>query len=238
VGLDRRRPLGRSVGTACMGLGIATFLLWRNGGWPRFRCDSPQTWEEYYLLNLFFLLVPPVLSTMLSSKSSVDATGLRSGDLRRGIGWSLMGWVLFLPVIWIVSAQTDFQEYYVGNLRANRVLVWEGDRQSLDWSRWAFTSGVMSLYMLAWEWFFRGYLLFGLRRGFGPWWANLFQATLFCVLHLGKPWAEVASSLAGGLLLGFVALRLRSMLACFLIHLLIFLTHEAAILWHHQQSLQ
>ena len=72
-------------------------------------------------------------------------------------------------------------------------------------------------YFFLWEWFFRGFLLFGLRRGFGRH-AIWLQAIPFGLLHWGKPPLEMASAFPGGLLLGLLAWRAESFLPCFALH--------------------
>lgn len=73
------------------------------------------------------------------------------------------------------------------------------------------------LYLFCWEFFFRGYLLFGLFRTIG-WTAILVQAAAFGLLHLGKPVAEQVASYGAGIILGIIALNARSFVPCFVLH--------------------
>ncbi len=228
---DANAKRHQSFAIAAIGALVCCFLLWRNGGWSQFRSATALSWEDYYLLNIALLLTPAIVYITLFSGLLIDDFGLRSGNRKAGLQFAAAGWLAFLPVIAFVAGRPEFQDYYLSNLRASRALMWVGNRETLDWGRWAFCCLVMTVYMLAWEWFFRGFLLFGLRRRFPTWFAIGFQAMLFCLLHLGKPAMEVVSSLAGGVLLGVVALRLSSMVPCFLIHILIYLSHEGAVLW-------
>jgi len=75
-----------------------------------------------------------------------------------------------------------------------------------------------SLYMFAWEFLFRGYMLFGLEKSIGK--SAIFVQTIpFVLLHLGKPILETLACIPGGFILGYVAYRTRSFLPCFIIHL-------------------
>lgn len=67
------------------------------------------------------------------------------------------------------------------------------------------------------EFFFRGFLLFGLRKQFGEF-SIVLQAVPFALFHIGGPPIEVISSFFVGLLLGHIAYRTNSFLPCFLIH--------------------
>ena len=73
------------------------------------------------------------------------------------------------------------------------------------------------MYMFCWEFFFRGYLLFGLMRSIG-WPAVLVQAVAFGLLHLGKPVTEQVASYGAGIILGLIAMNARSFVPCFVLH--------------------
>jgi membrane protease YdiL (CAAX protease family) len=74
------------------------------------------------------------------------------------------------------------------------------------------------LYYPAWEFFFRGFMLFGLRRYVGDWLAICIQMIPQCLWHIGLPTGEILTSIAGGLLFGIMALRTRSILWPMLLH--------------------
>jgi len=71
--------------------------------------------------------------------------------------------------------------------------------------------------MFAWEFLFRGYLLFGLERRLGNY-AIVVQMVPFALMHLGKPELEAYGSIIAGLVLGIIAVRGRSFLPAFILH--------------------
>ncbi len=73
------------------------------------------------------------------------------------------------------------------------------------------------MYLFFWEFFFRGYLLFGLARSIN-WWAVIVQAAAFCLLHAGKPILEIIASFGAGIILGIIALNAKSFIPCFVLH--------------------
>lgn len=85
--------------------------------------------------------------------------------------------------------------------------------------------------MFSWEFFFRGFLLFTLAPRIGALPAILMQATLFACAHVNKPELEIYASIAGGLLLGHLCLRVKSMLPAFVVHQAVFLSAEIAGVW-------
>jgi len=74
--------------------------------------------------------------------------------------------------------------------------------------------------MLVWEFFFRGFMLFGLEPAFGEM-AIYVQMIPFAIAHIGKPELETLSSIAGGILIGYMVRRCRSFWPAFLLHTLI-----------------
>ena len=66
------------------------------------------------------------------------------------------------------------------------------------------------LYYVAWEWCFRGWMLFGLAQRWPPALAILLQTVPSALVHLGKPAGEMFGSIPFGLLLGWLAWRTRS----------------------------
>jgi len=77
------------------------------------------------------------------------------------------------------------------------------------------------LFYTSWEFFFRGFMLFGLRRYVGDWLAICTQVIPQCLWHIGMPTGEIFSSIAGGVLFGVMALRTNSILWPLLLHWLI-----------------
>jgi len=74
------------------------------------------------------------------------------------------------------------------------------------------------VYMAAWEWFFRGFLLFGIARYWGTIPAVLLQAYPFMLMHKSKPELEMAASFVGAVLLGLFCLRARCFWPAFVLH--------------------
>jgi membrane protease YdiL (CAAX protease family) len=74
------------------------------------------------------------------------------------------------------------------------------------------------LYFGAWEVLFRGVLLFGLQRRFGPLAANLLQTALSVTAHFGRPLDETFAAIPAGLVFGWVDLRVGSVWYVALLH--------------------
>jgi len=77
---------------------------------------------------------------------------------------------------------------------------------------------LLAIYLFCWEWFFRGFLLFGMAQGFTWPIAIVVQAVVFGFAHAGKPQVEMMGAFAGGAVLGVIAWRQKSFFTAFLTH--------------------
>ncbi len=149
----------------------------------------------------FLLLgVTPAL-WLIAARERLSAFGVCAGDWK----WGLRAVLVLLPVVTLclllpASTTAEIQAAFpqsrsaAGSLRG--FLLLEIPRGAL--------------YYVPWEFFFRGFLLFSLRRSMGDWTAISVQMIPQCLWHIGMPVGEIVSSVGGGLLFGAIALRTRS----------------------------
>jgi membrane protease YdiL (CAAX protease family) len=71
----------------------------------------------------------------------------------------------------------------------------------------------------------------GLKERLGDANAILVQTLASCLLHIGKPDAEVYSSILGGIVWGMVVFRARSLLPVLLLHWLLGISLDAFIIY-------
>ncbi len=157
-------------------------------------------------LNIVCLLAVPVALIKLGTRDRLADYGLTLGDWRVWLRHAAVYLAIVLPVIAVASRFPAFRQYYpmFDLARQHKVLL-------LPWEL------AYGAYFFAWEFFFRGYLLQGLRRRFGPA-AIVVQMVPFVMMHFGKVEAEAIASVIAGLLLGVTAYRSRSIVGCWLIH--------------------
>jgi membrane protease YdiL (CAAX protease family) len=164
-------------------------------------------------LSFFILLfVLPALYIKLYLKQPLKNYGLQSGDSSFGLKFVLIS-VPFIvtPLIYIASFQADIrQEYPLLKLL----------HSYKDWILYYELIYVI-FYYFAWEFYFRGFLLFGLEKHFGPMNAILIQTISSCLIHLGKPDGEIFGSIIAGIIFGAISLRTRSFIYVFIIHAVI-----------------
>ena len=160
----------------------------------------------WFVGDFVTLFVLPLFIIKIFLKGNLYGYGLRIGDYKIGLKYSLIFLAVMVPIVWFVSAKGDFIETYP---QLNAV--------KYSWNIFlVFESGIL-LYMIAWEFMWRGFMLFGLEEKFG-YYAVLIQMIPFLILHNGKPVAETFGAIAGGLALGILALKTRSVLYCIITH--------------------
>ena len=160
-------------------------------------------WFAGDFVTLFLI---PVLIIKLLLRESLINYGFRIGDHKTGLKISILFLVIMIPIVWLVSAGSDFIQTYP---QLNDV--------KYSWNIFlVFEAGIL-LYMIAWEFIWRGFLLFGLEHKFG-YYSVLFQMIPFVILHNGKPAIETFSAIIAALALGILALRTRSILYCIITH--------------------
>src|SRR5690606_25832401 len=118
-------------------------------------------------------------------------------------------WVVMLPLVWLVHDTPSFAATYPRFPPAEH-----------DARLFALYEGFYLVKWIAWEFFFRGFMLFGFGKDF------LHRAVLvstipFVIMHFGKPEAETLGALVAGLVLCFLALRSKSIWPGVLLHWLV-----------------
>lgn len=176
----------------------------------------------FMFLSAFFLLgIIPLLMIRFSFRESPIDFGLRLGDWRFGLGavailFPLIALLMLYPSA-LTSEMRSFYPFDRSITSLSPALFW------MELWRCLF-------YYTAWEFFFRGFMLFGLRRYFGGWMAICIQTIPQCLWHIGMPSGEIISSILGGILFGYMALRSGSIIWPLCLHCLIGIGMDVLIL--------
>ena len=175
-----------------------------------------SVWWEWYAhlweFGVMFLVlaVLPALASRRWMHQGLRAQGVRVGDWRFGIRAVACATPLLVPLLYLNSLSPEFQAEYpltrLAGLSAGTFVLWELSRL---------------VYYVAWEYFFRGFMLFGLRQRFGDFAAIAIQTVPSTIIHIGKPEGEMLAAIVGGVLLGALAIRTRSLLYPLALHWLV-----------------
>lgn len=219
--------------TLALGLLIAGYLFFTN--------QDPKSFEAYHFINTGLCLWLPLIVIFFVFREEPTEFGLTRGDSRFGLRWALVAWIaMVLPVAFYAHLPAAREFYLQGRLEnwslAGLGPVFDGTR--VNFKALVYYELAVGFYMFCWEFFFRGFLLFGLARSrLGAVGAVIAQAIIFMLLHwawknnAAKPSLEVLSALPGGLILGTFALRTRSSLYGFITHWAISVTLDLFLLF-------
>ncbi|TMQ14771.1 MAG: CPBP family intramembrane metalloprotease [Deltaproteobacteria bacterium] len=131
----------------------------------------------------------------------------KSGRPVRFVRYSRGLFAAVLPAVAIASTTQAFRHTYPFYRLANRsyadLVIWEA---------------LYALQFLSLEFFFRGFILHGLRPALG---ANAVFVMLvpYCMIHYHKPLRETLGAIGAGLILGTLAMRTRSIWGSVLLHI-------------------
>lgn len=164
---------------------------------------------EYLAFFLLMFCIPAVLIKLVW-KQPLSEYGLQLGDWHAGLRLT----ALILPLM-ILGA-------YTGALDPGMQTEYPLAKSMMQSLPLFFLVELFYLvYYFAWEFFFRGFMLSGMQRAYGPMMAILIQTVPSAIVHIGKPFAECFSAILAGLVFGFVAWRTRSIFFSMLLHAIV-----------------
>lgn len=214
-----------SVIVGLVGIAVVVALL-------RFNA-STTSYNQYLVGNLMALFWVPMLTILFVFRENLDRFGFALTKARTA--W-LAAAALYAGIVVLMlyaSRMESFQNYYPIFRRFDEFRsLFSGypavNPLSPPWLM-IYAECSYGMYMFCWEFFFRGYLLFGLVRSIG-WSAIIVQAIGFGLLHLGKPPIEMILSFGAGVILGIMALNAKSFLPCFVLHWAASLTFDFMVI--------
>ena len=182
---------------------------------PYYQNNSDVFLYEYlywFIGDFFTFFILSIIVIKFILKENLRNYGLQFGDYRTGLILSAIFFLVMVPAIWFFSAEPDFSEKYPHLLSTRN-----------NYKEFFIYESGMMLYMISWEFIWRGFMLFGLKEKFG-YYSVMMQMIPFVILHNGKPAAETFGAIAGGIALGVLALRTNSILYCVITHMGIMFT--------------
>jgi membrane protease YdiL (CAAX protease family) len=152
-------------------------------------------WAHLTAVLLLFL-IPMGICWLAEGWTPVDL-GFRVRGTKREFLIVLGMWLTFIPVIWLFSGTEAFDRTYprLGPAETDAALFFY--YQAFYLVKWT-----------SWEFFFRGFILFGFEHDFGIK-AVLVSCIPYALVHVGKPEMEMISAFLGGLILCAIALKSR-----------------------------
>lgn len=198
--------------TCCVVLTVQEYI----GGSDRFSRYFPYDGSDYWVLKGFlwwsgwrvvgYVVLPIVVIALLPGQRLRDYNLSLRGFTRHWKLYALL-FIAILPAVYLSSETAAFRHTYPFYRMANRS----------HFDLWAWEL-LYAAQFISLEFFFRGFLLEGLRRALG---ANAIFVMIvpYCMIHYGKPLPETLGAIGAGLILGTLAMRTRSIWGGVLIHI-------------------
>ncbi len=188
--------------------------------------NSPELdfYSHLYQFVSFFILIfiIPLLFQIFVIKKPLSSIGFGKGDIKFGAKLLLII-PIATPIIYFAVMGDDIRTEYplakILHTRHDLILVYE--------------LCYVIFYYIAWEFFFRGFLLFNLSGKFGAFNAILIQTISSCLIHLGKPAGETIGAIMVGIAFGILAVRSKSFWYVFALHITLGVLTDLYIIFFH-----
>lgn len=182
-----------------------------------------------HFITLFAIPFTALLCIMHFFPSENAAPSFPKTLRQWGLGWNrqsefihlfVIAYLILLPLLFWAGRREEFQEMYpfffYARYGMGHLALW-----------WFF----YGLYYLGVEFFFRGFLLFGLFPRIGNL-AILVSTIPYVMVHFAKPSSEAVGSIIAGILLCHMALRSGSIWGGFLLHWAVGMTMDALSIYY------
>ena len=183
------------------------------------RYASHLFWASTHVVG--YLIVPALIVHFFFDQK-LSECGLKIRGMLKG-WWIYAGMLLvMIPFIVRVSTLQSFLHTYpFYKLAPDQPL----------WPRLFMWELFYAAQFVALEFFFRGYMVHGTKRQFGPY--SIFVMMVpYCMIHFGKPLPETFGAIFAGIILGFMSLKTRSVWMGAFLHISVAWTMDTLALRH------
>lgn len=175
------------------------------------------------VFTCYFLL--PALVVKLVLREKLSDFGIARTGLLKGLKTYVILFLLILPLIVFFSYNDHFQATYPF------FKLTKGFESKFNWQRFLTWELVYGLQFLGVEFFFRGFILHGLKKTAGSF-AIAAMVLPYCMIHFGKPMPEAIGSIVAGYILGHLSLKSKNIFPGMILHISVALTMDLLSLWH------
>uniref|UniRef100_A0A7V1EH72 CPBP family intramembrane metalloprotease n=1 Tax=candidate division WOR-3 bacterium TaxID=2052148 RepID=A0A7V1EH72_UNCW3 len=193
----------------------STFVLLFSLYLKRTRIFFPNEpfFEKLVLLGIIYAISPFI--PMFLFKNKPADYGLKFGEYKIWLNDLTIIFSVMLIVLLIVFKFTNLKTIYPLSYTARK-----------GFNNFVMYQIIQLFHMFSWEFFFRGFMLFGLAKKMDNKLAILIQMIPFALMHYRKPPLEAYGSIFAGIFLGIIAIRARSFLPSAILHFLVALSAD------------
>jgi len=174
------------------------------------------------LITIFFYIIPPIILIKFIFKEKLNSYGLGFQNAFSEYKIYLIMLLVMIPLVLFFSRTTSFQQRYPfyslrkGESIYPNLLLWEC---------------VYFIQFFALEFFFRGFLLHGMKSQLGYY--SVFAMTIpYCMIHFTKPLPETLAAIIAGIVLGTLSLKSNSIWLGVFIHCTVALSMDICSIYH------
>lgn len=181
-----------------------------------------RLFELVYWVSIIFLcyfILPTIFIKTVLKQKLIDY-GLSFKGVFRSYKIYLIFFLFMLPLIIGVSFSESFQSKYPFYNPNNEGLY----PKFFIWQCFYF------LQFFALEFFFRGFMIHGLKKKFG-YYSIFIMMIPYCMIHFQKPMPETIGAIIAGIVLGSLSLKSKSIWLGVAIHYSVAITMDIAALW-------
>lgn len=178
-------------------------------------------WIYHHLVTLFVFALFPMAIIKIFLKEKLSDYGIGPGSFpadkkandQQMPGWkfgliaSLVSFLILLVPLYFSSKNTEHLNFYP--------LVKLNVSSPSEIVFWAFA---YLPHYIGWEFFYRGYIGFGMKKHYGAFTAIMLQSLLTTLEHIGKPSGEIIGAIPAGIYLGLLTYRTNSIWWAVLFH--------------------
>jgi len=165
-------------------------------------------WLYHHLATLLLFAIIPIILIKAVFKEGLKDYGLQLGDWKFGLKATLISFIILPLPAYLASQNPEHLEFYP--------LTTLATASTGLFALWGLT---YLPHYIGWEFFFRGYIGFGLKKDYGAFPAIMVQTLLTTLMHIGKPAGETWGAAFAGVYLGLLTYRTGSVLWAILFHL-------------------
>jgi len=192
----------------------------------KIRRDQKPIYREVFKRLIGFLLlgVIPLSIELFVFSRNMTELGLSLKNLASSLSWVVILSAFMIPVNFLNARTEDNLKMYP-QIRYEK---WDLGLISLSAATWM-------LYLLAFEFLFRGFFLFSCERAFGYWPAIAGNTVVHSLVHLPKGKKETLGAIPFGAILCFLTLKPGTLWAAYGIHVVLALSNEWMSLASHPE---
>jgi len=175
-------------------------------------------WAAGSVMTYVFI---PALIIKFGFRERIAQYGLNVRGILRS-SWLYLAMFLFMVGPLVLMSRTEaFQAKYP---------FYHLQRGEAFWPRLWIWELAYACQFFALEFFFRGFMVHGLRHRFGVY-AIFIMTVPYCMIHFGKPMAETFAAIGAGIILGGMSLKTRSIWLGACLHVTVAMSMDFLALW-------